>query len=207
MASKATSFVYPLYHEQAITVKNENSVDVNTLWKKANAKSEKALENRTFFTGNEGESATVVAVGKAASSKAVDSVERKEALRKAVGTGFTKAKENGAEEINVVVEENEAHDAGQFLKISVGREWCSDSCWIPAVAAFLAMYNFTLKTKEQPLDPSVKPAFPHEKKTDPATLDWETGVIYAEAQNLARTVRRCLPFSKCEATVLIILVW
>jgi hypothetical protein len=59
------------------------------------------------------------------------------------------------------------------------------------VAAHLAKYRFTLKTSPpSPYKPGDENAVPQELSFQPLedSREWETGVIYAEAQNLARTV-------------------
>ncbi|KAI0816824.1 cytosol aminopeptidase family, catalytic domain-containing protein [Trametes gibbosa] len=60
-----------------------------------------------------------------------------------------------------------------------------------AVAAHLAAYKFTLKTKTtSPFDPRLAEPVPDKLIISPLAADkeWETGVIYAKAQNLARTL-------------------
>jgi cytosol aminopeptidase len=62
---------------------------------------------------------------------------------------------------------------------------------ITAVAAHLARYKFTLKTSPpSPYKPGGENAVPQELSFQPLqdSPEWETGSIYAEAQNLARTV-------------------
>ena len=64
--------------------------------------------------------------------------------------------------------------------------------WRTAVAAHLARYKFTLKTKTtSQFDPRLTEPLPDKFTLSPLSQngEWETGVVYAEAQNLARTVR------------------
>lgn len=78
------------------------------------------------------------------------------------------------------------------------RPSCDDVCAAPhvrlAVASHLAMYNFTLKT-EPPSRFDPRRAEPIPEKLDLRSLRehdakaWQEGVVYARAQNLARTVR------------------
>ena len=63
------------------------------------------------------------------------------------------------------------------------------------MAAHLAKYKFTLKTSPpSPYKPGDETTVPQELSFRPIQLEdselkeWETGVIYADAQNLARTV-------------------
>ena len=61
-----------------------------------------------------------------------------------------------------------------------------------AVAAHLALYQFTLKTSPtSAFDPRLEAPQPPLVDLAPLQADkaWETGVVYAQAQNLARTVR------------------
>ncbi|OCH85603.1 leucine aminopeptidase [Obba rivulosa] len=60
-----------------------------------------------------------------------------------------------------------------------------------AVAAHLALYKFTLKTSPpSAFNPAAKDASPEKLAFKPLTdsNEWQTGVIYARAQNLARTL-------------------
>ncbi len=61
-----------------------------------------------------------------------------------------------------------------------------------AVGAHLALYHFTLKTDTpSAFDPRLSEPLP-EKLTLSSlspSQEWNTGVVYAQAQNLARTVR------------------
>jgi len=61
-----------------------------------------------------------------------------------------------------------------------------------AVAAYLARYKFTLKTSPQSrFDPRLTEPLPEkfEIKSVEESEEWVRGVVYAEAQNFARTVR------------------
>ena len=60
-----------------------------------------------------------------------------------------------------------------------------------AVAAQLALYDFTLKTSPpSAFDPRKKELAPEKPKLSPIanSADWDRGVVYANAQNWARTV-------------------
>jgi hypothetical protein len=62
---------------------------------------------------------------------------------------------------------------------------------VVAVAAHLAKYKFTLKTSApSPYKPGNEKTVPQELSFQPiqSSKGWETGVVYADAQNLARTV-------------------
>ena len=60
-----------------------------------------------------------------------------------------------------------------------------------AVAAHLALYKFTLKTSPPSrFNPNLKKVIPENISLAPlqGSGEWDRGVIYAQAQNLARTV-------------------
>ena len=60
-----------------------------------------------------------------------------------------------------------------------------------AVGAHLAAYSFTLKTKPtSPFDPRLEEPLQEKLKFEPLekSKEWDEGVQYASAQNLARTV-------------------
>src|ERR1700722_6003171 len=62
---------------------------------------------------------------------------------------------------------------------------------VAAVAAFLAQYKFTLKTSPpSPFNPTVEEPLPENLVIKPLTesKEWKDGIVYAKAQNLARTV-------------------
>ncbi|PBL00091.1 hypothetical protein ARMGADRAFT_1072481 [Armillaria gallica] len=61
-----------------------------------------------------------------------------------------------------------------------------------AVAAHLAQYSFTLKTSPTPsrFDPNLKEPIPEKFTLSPeqSSEEWDRGVVYAESQNVARTL-------------------
>ena len=64
-----------------------------------------------------------------------------------------------------------------------------------AVAAHLALYKFTLKTSPpSAFSPELTESLPVSIKFDSSSEsgDWDTGVVYAKAQNLARTVSQMI---------------
>ena len=65
------------------------------------------------------------------------------------------------------------------------------------MAAHLALYSFTLKTSPPSrFDPNQTVAIPEKFTLAPLqrSKEWERGVIYAQAQNLARTVYSFSPY-------------
>ena len=60
------------------------------------------------------------------------------------------------------------------------------------MAANLALYKFSLKTSPpSPFNPNLKEAIAEKLSFSPlqASKEWDQGVVYAQSQNLARTVR------------------
>ncbi|KZV73318.1 hypothetical protein PENSPDRAFT_603102 [Peniophora sp. CONT] len=145
-------------------------VDAAQLWQSAptGKKPAKAGTSRLFYGEN---NAAVVSLGEGFDGK--KGVERREVVRKAVGSAIKAVKGLGDEELKVVVDASaDAHAS--------------------AVAAHLARYKFGLKT-----DPpsSFRPGAtetPAENLTfEPleAFKEWDEGRLYAEAQNFARTLQ------------------
>ncbi|CAL1697393.1 unnamed protein product [Somion occarium] len=101
-------------------------------------------------------------------------VEKRELVRKAVGSAV-----------------KEVRNIGEGVQ---GKEVAVDISLDPhaaAVAAHLALYNFNLKTSPESLfDPRNKEPVPENLNLKPLgdSKEWNEGVIYAEAQNLARTL-------------------
>ncbi|CDO69019.1 hypothetical protein BN946_scf184834.g26 [Trametes cinnabarina] len=104
--------------------------------------------------------------------------ERREVVRKAVGSAVKKVRDL---------------DLGEAVHVSEVRVDASADAHAAAVAAHLAAYKFTLKTKPtSPFDPRLGEAQREKLAFSPLSADgskdWETGVVYAKAQNLARTL-------------------
>jgi aminopeptidase len=97
---------------------------------------------------------------------------RRELVRKAIGSSVKQIRELGDGKKDVIVDTSkDAHAA--------------------AVAAHLAKYKFTLKTSPpSPYKPGEGQAVPQDLSFKPLqdSQDWETGIVYANAQNLARTL-------------------
>ncbi|KAF9225161.1 hypothetical protein BS17DRAFT_778229 [Gyrodon lividus] len=125
-----------------------------------------------LFYGTSGNDVTaLVSLGEGFEIKQGDA--RRELIRKAVGSGVKSVKALGDGVSEAIVDASADPHAA-------------------AVAAHLALYNFTLKTSPpSAFDPRAKEPAPQNKlKISPGanTADWERGVVYAKAQNLARTL-------------------
>ncbi|KAF5341259.1 hypothetical protein D9611_005985 [Ephemerocybe angulata] len=132
-------------------------------------KAPKAGTTATFYNTPAGKTTTISSVGDGFSSKA--SEVKRELVRKSVGAAVKELKAfDGVKDV-VVDASLDPHAA--------------------AVAAHLALYKFTLKTNvPSPFDP--RNAEPAKDKVAfapvEASAEWDRGVVYAQSQNLARTL-------------------
>jgi hypothetical protein len=173
--------VFPSNEFSNIPSKFASSINVPALWSASNAKASKALETRVFHQEN-GPTLALVALGKDAETVNA----RREAARKAVATGVKAAKDAGARSIAVASDKIGDHDAGKFVVIAfVDRRLTFRPS---AVAATLSLFDFTLQTKPKDPIPSLEP-ISNSSTSKEDDLDWATGLLYAEGQNLAREVR------------------
>ncbi|KAI0742211.1 leucine aminopeptidase [Daedaleopsis nitida] len=100
--------------------------------------------------------------------------EKREVLRKAVAGGIKKVRDLG--------------DSVQGSKVIVDASFDPHAA---AVGAHLARYHFTLKTQPtSAFDPRLAKPLPETLSLSPRkpSSEWDTGAVYAEAQNLARTL-------------------
>lgn len=174
------------------------SVDPVKLWSTAptGSKPAKVGTTRVFYNtppsqpGNT-DATAVVSLGEGFDKKTNDA--RRELVRKAIGSGIKQIRELGDGKKHVVVDAaRDAHAAGL-----PNPGFCNDDTYsTTAVATHLAKYKFTLKTS--PPSPykigegqAVHEEFSFEPLQD--SKEWETGVVYANAQNFARTVPSFIP--------------
>ncbi|THH12680.1 hypothetical protein EW146_g7465 [Bondarzewia mesenterica] len=152
------------------------NVDPLKLWSTtpAGSKAPKTGSTRIFYDTPAGEQSTnvtaVVSLGEGFDKKKGDA--RKEIVRKAVGSGVKQVKELGDGEKKVSVDASADPHAA-------------------AVAAYLADYKFTLKTSPpSSFKPNSEEAVSENVSYEPlqGSKEWDTGVIYAKAQNFARTL-------------------
>ncbi|TFY74906.1 hypothetical protein EWM64_g9107 [Hericium alpestre] len=150
-------------------------VDPAKLWAATPASSKtKVGTTRVFYdtpAGKEGTNVTaLVSLGDGFERKTGDA--RRELVRKAVGSGVKEVKGLGDGEKKIAIDASaDAHAA--------------------AVAAHLAQYKFTLKTSPpSAFKPGSKDAPAEKFAFEPleGSKEWDTGVVYAKAQNFARTL-------------------
>ncbi|EPQ61358.1 hypothetical protein GLOTRDRAFT_125077 [Gloeophyllum trabeum ATCC 11539] len=182
----STAFIIPVDPKQPSS-KAIPSLDLGRLWSAvpSGPSAPKVGTTRIFYnTPAEKDASNVTALaslGDTFSEKTGDA--RKELVRKAVGSAVKKVKELG-EGLNEV-----AIDASIDPHAS-------------AVAAHLAAYKFSLKTEGPNVYKPESGTHPPEPLTFhplASSKEWDTGVIYAKAQNLARTLME-LPANICTPT-------
>ncbi|XP_006461537.1 hypothetical protein AGABI2DRAFT_118415 [Agaricus bisporus var. bisporus H97] len=146
-------------------------VSPQEFWKgtPSGVKSPRVGTTRTFFEAPPGTTTTISSLGDKFSQK--KGAERRELVRKAVGAGIK--------------------DLKAFDGIT---EVLADASLDPhaaAVAAHLSLYKFTLKTSPPSrFNPNNTTPIPEKLIIKPLqeSNGWDTGYIYAQAQNLARTL-------------------
>jgi hypothetical protein len=170
--------VFPNDEFSQVPSKFASSINAPVLWTATNANASKALETRVFHQEN-GPTLSLVALGKDA--KTVNA--KREAARKAVATGVKAARDAGARSIAVVSDQIGDHDAGKIIFVIFVDHLTSPS----AVAATLSLFDFTLQTKPKDPVPTLE-SISNSSTSKKEDLDWATGTLYAEGQNLAREV-------------------
>jgi aminopeptidase len=147
-------------------------LDVKALWSSlpSEEKPAKVGTTRVFYGANgQGSVAALSSLGDNFANKQGN--ERRELVRKAVGSAVKQARELGDSVKQITVD-------------------ASADPYAAAVAAELALYKFTLKTKPpsqfNPNNTETKPK--KEIKPLESSKEWEHGTIVAKAQNFARTL-------------------
>jgi aminopeptidase len=170
------------------------SVDPVELWRTTptGSKAAKVGTTRLFYNTplcqpGKTDATAVVSLGEGFDKK--DDNARRELVRKAIGSSIKQIRELGDGKKDVVVEASkDAHAAGLLTSGFACRH---GTHLATAVAAHLAKYKFTLKTSPpSPYTLGEGQVVPQDFSFRPLedSQDWETGVVYANAQNLARTV-------------------
>ncbi|KIJ49870.1 hypothetical protein M422DRAFT_27571 [Sphaerobolus stellatus SS14] len=168
MSSKLDAYLlYP-----SSTATPLQSVNPSALWSSTRPKNTVG-ETKLFYGvgGGEGGGALVGITSVGDKDKFAKKGEegRREDVRKAVGSGVRALRDAGARSVGIDVSVGGGHDS--------------------AVAATLGLYKFTtLRTKEDDKNPKVDIA-PLEESgagADAGGLSWKTGLVYGQAQNIAR---------------------
>ncbi|KAJ7508409.1 leucine aminopeptidase [Mycena galericulata] len=142
----------------------------NELWPTSAAKPPKVGTTRVFFNNRSGGITALSSLGPDFAKKIGPA--KREVVRRSVGSAVKEITRVADEVTEVVVDAAvDPHAA--------------------AVAAHLALYNFTLKTDPpSAFNPNLKEQIPDKVSLKPlnASTEWDRGVVYAKAQNLARTL-------------------
>jgi len=148
-------------------------LDVGSLWASARTEgAKKALESRVVY-GRGREVAALVSVG-VDSSKKQSSDSKREVVRKSAGRGVGLLRELAA-----------SGNAAGVKKVGVGLVGVEEDWHAAAVGAKLALGTFTLKTKKD-ADPSKEISVTLANGNADANGEWTRGIVYADAQILAR---------------------
>lgn len=158
-------------------------VDPAQLWAltPSGEKAPKVGTTRIFYNTPESKTTTLSSLGDGYASKSQE--VKRELLRKSVASA---------------VKELKSFDGVKDVTIDA-----SADPHAAAVAAHLALYSFDLKTaKQSPFDPRLKEPVAPKLQFTPveSSKDWDRGVVYAEAQNLARTLME-LPANMMTPTI------
>ncbi|KAF8810687.1 hypothetical protein BYT27DRAFT_7064407, partial [Phlegmacium glaucopus] len=164
-----TAYILPFDHQSSGQV--VDGVDASHLWSLTpqGEKLPKVGTTRIFYNTPPSNVTTVSFLGEGFASK--KSEVKRELVRKSVGSA---------------VKELKNHDGLKDVLIDA-----SADPHAAAVAAHLALYKFTLKTTPpSPFNPNLTEPIAEKLSFSPlhGSKEWDRGVIYAEAQNLARTV-------------------
>ncbi|PPQ69986.1 hypothetical protein CVT26_013274 [Gymnopilus dilepis] len=165
----AKAYIFPFDHQTSAQV--VEGVDPAKLWSLTpqGEKPPKAGTTRTFYDTPASALTTVSSLGDGFASKSTN--EKRELIRKAVGSA---------------VKDLRAYEGLKEVAIDA-----SADPHAAAVAAHLALYKFTLKTSPpSPFNPNLKEPVPEKFTFAPLqeSKEWERGTVYAQAQNLARTL-------------------
>ncbi|KAF8899387.1 leucine aminopeptidase [Infundibulicybe gibba] len=165
----SAAFILPFDHQSSGDV--APGLDPAKLWSvtPSGDKPPKVGTTRIFYNTPESKVTAISSLGEKFPSKSGDA--RREVVRKSVGSAVKDLKAiDGIKEVSIDAS-TDPHAA--------------------AVAAYLALYKFTLKTSPpSPFNPNQKEPIPEKLSFTPIqpSKEWERGTVYAKAQNLARTL-------------------
>jgi len=164
------TYILPIDPE-ALTSHPTSQLDAAKLWSTipASKKTLKVGSTRVFY-GAPLYMGAIVSLGEDFGGKKGDA--RREVIRKAVGSAVKEVKDLVEAQTAVSIDASADPHAA-------------------AVAAHLALYKFSLKTDPpSAFKPGLKETIPDQLKFEPffASKEWDTGVVVAKAQNLARTL-------------------
>jgi len=143
---------------------------------------------RTFFNTPASKLTAVSSLGEGFAKKDPDA--KRELVRKSVGGAVKELKAMEGLKDVVIDASLDPHAAGIYNNLYERHKKSLISSI--AVAAQLALYKFTLKTSPPSrFNPNLMEPIPEKLNFAPVqpSKEWDRGVVYGQAQNLARTVR------------------
>ncbi|KAG6916865.1 hypothetical protein DXG01_004846 [Tephrocybe rancida] len=165
----SSAFIVPIDHQS--TTQSASGVNASELWATTpqGEKPPAVGTVRTFYNTPTNKVTAISSLGDKFASKATDA--KKELVRKSVGSAVKQLKAiDGLKDVTI--------DASEDPQAA-------------AVAAHLALYKFSLKTKPpSAFNPNLKEPIPEKLNFLPiqASQEWDRGVVYAKSQNFARTL-------------------
>ncbi|KZV83687.1 hypothetical protein EXIGLDRAFT_777292 [Exidia glandulosa HHB12029] len=168
--AKPDAYLIPVNPDAPATV--FGGLDVASLWTKGRAEAKQGA-TRTFYDAHDGASVTLASLGKDFKPN------RDEAVRRATGAGIKAVQEAGAKVVHVDVA-GSPHAAAQGVQ--------------------LGKFHFTLKTAPDAKKPEPIIVPVGAQDAGQGGLSWETGLVYAECQNLARELME-LPANMMTPTI------
>ncbi|KAG6855847.1 hypothetical protein H0H87_010104 [Tephrocybe sp. NHM501043] len=191
-------FILPLDHGS--TTKAVSGVNPTELWAQTpqGEKPPSVGTVRTFYNTPANKVTALSSLGDKFAGKAPN--VKKELLRKSVGSAVKQLKAiDGLKDVAVDASADPQAAGEYFIKTTSN----SSTNPLTAVAAHLALYKFSLKTKPpSAFNPNLKEPLPEKLNFTPiqASKEWDRGVIYAKSQNFARTLME-LPANMMTPTI------
>lgn len=196
----AKAYIIPYDHKTTGAV--VEGLDATKLWSLTpqGEKPPKVGTTRIFYnTPSASQLTALSSLGDGYASKNAN--QQRELVRKSIGNAVKDLKNyEGIKEV-VVDASLDPHAAGKQMFSSL--IFMSLTCFCTAVAAHLALYKFTLKTSPPSrFNPNLAEPIPEKFELSPLndSQEWNRGVLYAQAQNLARTVLLFLFYFKFKLT-------
>ena len=191
----STAYIIPFDHQSSTQI--TDGVDASKLWSLTpqGEKPPKAGTTRIFYNTPPSKVTTVSSLGEGFTSK--KSEVKRELVRKSVGSAVKGLKDHEGLKDVLIDASADPHAAGVSLYLIQRFYMAKMHRPSLAVAAHLALYSFTLKTSPPSrFDPNQTAVIPEKFSLAPLqeSKEWERGVVYAQAQNLARTVYSFRPY-------------
>ena len=186
--SSTSAYIVPFDHQSSGQL--TQGLNPAELWATTpvGGKPPKVGTTRTFYNTPTSKLTTISSLGDKFANKSGNA--KRELVRKSVGCAVKDLKAiDGLKDVTIDAS-IDPHATGACQTSPK----CTDNCSLisyVAVAAHLSLYKFTLKTSPpSPFNPNLTESLPAKLTFAPlqSSNEWDRGVVYAKAQNLARTV-------------------